>query len=199
MIVPIQADRTVDCKGMACPMPIIKTKKAMDELLAGQVIEVIATDKGSLADIQGWGRNAGHQYLGTVEQDDVLKHYLRKSNPSETKAEIKHPLTTSNEELMKKLYSNENILILDVREYAEYAFNRIPGATSIPLGELENRISALQTNQEIHVVCRTGNRSDIACHMLAAKGFKLVYNVRPGMSAWEGPTENDVINNTQTY
>ncbi|WP_054024785.1 sulfurtransferase TusA family protein [Bacillus sp. FJAT-28004] len=191
-MVQIQADKTIDCKGMACPMPIIKTKKAMDELLAGQVIEVVATDKGSLADIQGWSRNTGHQYLGTMKQGDVLKHYLRKSNPTETKEENKYPKTTSNEELMKKLNSNESIMILDVRESAEYVFNRIPGAKSIPLGELEKRMSELQSDQELHVVCRTGTRSDIACQMLKDKGFKLVYNVIPGMSAWEGPTENDV-------
>lgn len=188
----IQADKTIDCKGLACPMPIIKTKKAMNELLSGQVIEVVATDKGSLADIQGWSRNAGHQYLGTLMDGEVLKHYLRKSNPNEIKEEINYLKTSSNGDLMKKLISNENMMILDVRETAEYVFNHIPGAKSIPLGELDMRTSELDPDQELHIVCRTGTRSDIACQLLADKGFKLVYNVLPGMSEWEGPLENDV-------
>lgn len=188
----IQADKTIDCKGLACPMPIIKTKKAMNELLSGQVIEVVATDKGSLADIQGWSRNAGHQYLGTLTEGEVLKHYLRKSNPNEIKEEIKYLKTTNNGDLMKKLISNESMMILDVRESAEYVFNHIPGAKSIPLGELDMRTSELDPDQELYIVCRTGTRSDIACQLLADKGFKLVYNVLPGMSKWEGPLENDV-------
>lgn len=188
----IQTDKTIDCKGLACPMPIIKTKKAMNELLSGQVIEVVATDKGSLADIQGWSRNAGHQYLGTLTEGEVLKHYLRKSNPNEIKEEIKYLKTMNNEDLMKKLISNESMMILDVRESAEYVFNHIPGAKSIPLGELDIRTSELDPDQELYIVCRTGTRSDIACQLLADKGFKLVYNVLPGMSKWEGPLENHV-------
>lgn len=111
----IKVNQVLDCKGLACPMPIVKTKKAMDQLESGQVIEVQATDKGSLADIQGWARNTGHQYLGTVEEGDLLKHYLRKSSPNEVKEEKKHPLTASNDELLKRLQAAENITILDVR------------------------------------------------------------------------------------
>jgi TusA-related sulfurtransferase/rhodanese-related sulfurtransferase len=188
----IQADKTLDCKGLACPMPIVKTKKAMEELNAGQVIEVQATDKGSLADIQAWARNTGHQYLGTIEQGDVHRHYLRKSSPSEMKEETNHPHTRTNEELLKKLEANEKVTILDVREPAEYAFNRIRGAKSIPLGELENRVGELDPEMQIHVVCRTGTRSDMACQLLAEKGFKQVVNVTQGMSGWNGPTEKDV-------
>lgn len=187
----IQADLTLDCKGLACPMPIVKTKKAMDQLNSGQVIEVQATDKGSLADIQGWAKNTGHQYLGTIHEGEVLKHYLRKANPNEVKEEMKYPHTLTNEELQKKLESNEKPLVLDVREPAEYAFNRIPGAISIPLGDLENRLSELNPEQEIYVVCRTGTRSDMACQLLSEKGFKNVKNVMPGMSGWTGPTEKN--------
>ncbi|WP_201007794.1 sulfurtransferase TusA family protein [Paenibacillus glycanilyticus] len=185
----IKVNQVLDCKGLACPMPIVKTKKAMDQLESGQVIEVQATDKGSLADIQGWARNTGHQYLGTVEEGDLLKHYLRKSSPNEVKEEKKHPLTASNDELLKRLQAAENITILDVRESAEYSFNRIPVAVSIPLGELEDRLGELKPEDELYVVCRTGARSDLACQLLASKGFKQVKNVIPGMSEWTGPTE----------
>lgn len=129
--------------------------------------------------------------MGTVSEGDVLKHYLRKSDPSETKEESKYPHTITNEELQKKLVSNENIIILDVREPAEYAFGRIPGAKSIPMGELESRLKELNPDEEIHVVCRTGNRSDMASQLLAEKGYKNVKNVLPGMSGWTGQIEKD--------
>jgi len=184
----IKADQTLDCKGLACPMPIVKTKKAMDQLHSGQVIEVQATDKGSLADIQGWAKNTGHHYLGTIQNGDVLKHFIRKSSADEIKEEKKYPHTVTNDELEKKLGS---VTVLDVREPAEYAFNRIPGAVSIPLGELEERLGELNTEDDIHVVCRTGTRSDLACQLLSEKGFKNVKNVEPGMSGWSGPIEKN--------
>lgn len=187
----IQADKILDCKGLACPMPIVKTKKAMDQILSGQVIEIQATDKGSLADMQGWAKNTGHQYLGTIHEGDVLKHYLRKASPNEVKEEMKYPVTLTNEGLQKKLEANEKMTVLDVREPAEFAFNRIPGAKSIPLGELETRFHELNAEEEIHVVCRTGNRSDMACQLLTEKGFKNVRNIVPGMSGWTGPTEKN--------
>lgn len=187
----IKTDKSIDCKGLSCPMPIVKTKKAMEEMEPGHIMEVQTTDKGSTADISSWAKNTGHQYLGTVEEGDVLKHYLRKSDPTETKKETKYPHTITNEELQRKLEAKENITVLDVREPAEHAFSRIPGAKSIPLGELENRIGELNPEDEIHVVCRTGNRSDMASQILAEKGFKNVKNVLPGMSGWTGTVEKD--------
>ncbi|MCH1642147.1 sulfurtransferase TusA family protein [Paenibacillus timonensis] len=187
----IKANLTLDCKGLACPMPIVKTKKAIDQLESGQVIEVQATDKGSLADIQGWAKNTGHHYLGTVEDGEVLRHYIRKSRPDEMKEEKKHPDIVSNEELQKKLAVGDKVTVIDVREPAEYAFHRIAGAVSIPLGELEHRVSELKPEEEIYVVCRTGSRSDLACQLLTEKGFKQVRNVEPGMSGWTGPTETN--------
>ncbi|MDG0812829.1 sulfurtransferase TusA family protein [Cohnella rhizosphaerae] len=187
----MMSNQTLDCKGLACPMPIVKTKKAMDQLEAGQVLEVQATDKGSLADIQSWANNTGHQYLGTVVEGVVLKHFLRKSIPAETKQEKKHPRVITNEQLQIKLTNGENAMVLDVREPAEHAFNRIPGALSIPLGELEGRLNELKPEDPIYVVCRTGTRSDMACRLLTEKGFKNVENVEPGMSEWNGPTENN--------
>ncbi|WP_232695493.1 sulfurtransferase TusA family protein [Brevibacillus daliensis] len=187
----ITADKTIDCKGLACPLPIVRTKKAMDEIQPGQVIEVQATDKGSLADMQGWAKNTGHQYLGTVQQGDVLVHYLRKANSNESKEEQKYPHTATNEELQQKRKSNNKIVILDVREPAEYAFSRIPGAKSIPLGVLEERVSELHPADEMYVVCRTGNRSDIACKLLAEKGFTNIKTLVTGMAEWTGPVETN--------
>lgn len=188
----LKANITLDAKGLACPMPIVKTKKAMTGLESGQVLEVQATDKGSKADIKAWAESTGHQYLGTLEEGDVLKHYLRKSSSDET-IERKHPNVVTNEELQSKLEANENMMVLDVRETAEYAFNHIPNAISIPLGELEARMNELNQDQTIYIVCRTGNRSDLAAQKLAGNGFSNVLNVIPGMSQWTGIT--DRINN----
>ncbi|EDL63548.1 rhodanese-like domain-containing protein, partial [Bacillus sp. SG-1] len=109
---------------------------------------------------------------------------------NEGSIERKHPHVTSNEDLEKKLEANENIVVLDVREAAEYAFNHIPYAISIPLGELEERHSELDINDEIYVVCRTGSRSDLAAQKLAEIGFANVLNVVPGMSAWSGKSNS---------
>ncbi|MGM9926040.1 MAG: sulfurtransferase TusA family protein [Bacillus sp. (in: firmicutes)] len=179
----IKVDVTLDAKGLACPMPIVRTKKTMNTLEAGQVLEVEATDKGSKADIKAWAESTGHQYIGTVEEGDVLKHYIRKSS-GEEKEEKKYPHVINNEQLQEKLQAGGDAVVLDVREAAEFAFNHIPGAVSIPLGELENRLDELNKEDEIFVVCRTGSRSDMAAQKLAANGFGKVVNVIPGMSEW---------------
>ncbi|CAM3404562.1 sulfurtransferase TusA family protein [Marinicrinis lubricantis] len=184
----IQANVVLDAKGFACPMPVVKTKKAMNSLNQGQVIEVLATDKGSKADLKAWAESTGHQYIGTIEEGDVLRHYLRKLSDSES-LERKHPLTISNEELAQKIEQNTACIVLDVREAAEYVFGHIPHAISIPLGQLEERMHELNTNDEIFVVCRTGSRSDLAAQKLAEKGFSRVINVVPGMSQWSGETK----------
>ncbi|MEW4282329.1 sulfurtransferase TusA family protein [Priestia koreensis] len=185
----IQANVLLDAKGLACPMPIVKTKKAMKDLEAGQVLEIQATDKGSKADLKAWSESTGHQYLGTIEENDVLKHFVRKASGEET-AEKNHPNVLSNEQLQQKLA--EDVVVLDVRESAEYAFNHIPNAVSIPLGELESRLNELSKEKEILVVCRTGSRSDLASQTLAKNGFENVWNVVPGMSEWSGATDSNV-------
>ncbi|MFS0863918.1 sulfurtransferase TusA family protein [Fredinandcohnia sp. 179-A 10B2 NHS] len=181
----IKTNLILDAKGLACPMPIVKTKKAMNNMEAGQVLEVQATDKGSKADIKAWAESTGHQYLGTIEEGEVLRHYLRKASGEEA-TEKKHATIVSNDELEAAISSGKDILVLDVREAAEYAFNHIPGAISIPLGDLEERMKELNEEKEIYVVCRTGSRSDLASQKLTEKGFKNVINVVPGMSNWNG-------------
>ncbi|WP_268884392.1 sulfurtransferase TusA family protein [Alicyclobacillus suci] len=182
-------DKTLDCKGLSCPMPIVRTKKAIEEIQPGQVLEVLATDPGSVADVKSWANRTGHQLIGTTQEGDVFKHYIRKADPNEQKPEAKHPHVVSNEELLQKL--EKEPVILDVREPMEYAFGHIPGAKSVPLGQLEETLRELQhlTNQEVYVVCRSGHRSDAACQILTRKGFSNVKNVVPGMSGWSGPLE----------
>jgi rhodanese-related sulfurtransferase/TusA-related sulfurtransferase len=185
----IKVNVSLDAKGLACPMPIVKTKKAMNGLEAGQVLEVLATDKGSKADLKAWAGSTGHQYLGTLEEGEVLKHYLRKSSGVDT-VERKHPNVVSNEELDQKLKETNDLVIVDVRESAEYAFDHIPNAISIPLDELESRLNEFKKEDELFVICRTGNRSDLASQKLAENGFVNVMNVVPGMSQWTGETKS---------
>ncbi|EWG12406.1 sulfurtransferase TusA family protein [Cytobacillus firmus] len=188
----LKTNFTVDAKGLACPMPIVRTKKAINDLNPGEVLEVLATDKGSKADIQAWSKSSGHQYLGTIEEGDVLKHYIRKASANEERDAANFETVASNEELQTEMDSNSDIVILDVREPAEFAFGHIPNAVSIPFGELEERIGELNKDKKTYVVCRTGSRSDMASQTLAKKGFTNVINVIPGMSEWSGPTAKKV-------
>ena len=184
----IKSDVQLDAKGLACPMPIVKTKKAMGNLTEGQVLEIQATDKGSVADLAAWSKTVGHQYIGTNEENGVFYHYIRKCNPDVSEAvEKSFEQTISNEEAVKK----EGI-ILDVREAAEYAFGHIPEAKSIPMGELSERMNELDKAQTIYVICRTGTRSDLAAQQLSEAGFTKVYNVLPGMTGYEGELQKEV-------
>lgn len=72
---------TLDVKGASCPMPVVKTKQAIDDLAKGSVLEVIATDSGSMSDIAGWadGTN-GVALLEQVDEGDVYKHYVEKTD-----------------------------------------------------------------------------------------------------------------------
>ena len=71
---------TLDVTGVSCPMPVVKTKQAIDELEVGDVLEVLATDSGSMSDIQGWAEGTdGVELLGQIEDGDVYKHYVEKT------------------------------------------------------------------------------------------------------------------------
>ena len=71
---------TLDVKGASCPMPVVKTKQAIDELAEGEVLEVLATDSGSVSDIDGWAEGtSGVTLLEQVEDGDVYKHYVEKT------------------------------------------------------------------------------------------------------------------------
>jgi rhodanese-related sulfurtransferase len=74
--------------------------------------------------------------------------------------------------------------VLDVREPDEWETVHIPGATLIPLGELENRLTELPENRDILVVCRSGNRSAAARDVLLNAGFENVTSMAGGMNDW---------------
>lgn len=184
----IQADYNVDAKGVACPLPIVRTRKAVKEMEPGTVVEVETTDKGSTADLKAWAKSAGHEYIGTIEENDVLKHYLRKADEG-NKEEEKFPHVVSNEQFEYILESNKDFVLLDVREEVEYAFGHIPSAQSMPLSTVEEQFNKIDKNSEVYIICRSGNRSDTVAKQLSAAGFEKVFNVVPGMSNWTGTVE----------
>ncbi|MBB6669291.1 sulfurtransferase TusA family protein [Cohnella nanjingensis] len=75
----MKTDILVDTRGMACPMPIVKAKKALDGLVSGQLMEVWSTDKGSLNDFQAWVRQTKHELVKHEEENGVYKFLVKKS------------------------------------------------------------------------------------------------------------------------
>lgn len=180
------------------------TKTLVEEVTPSEVAKRLSEGKRvSLIDVRedeevAEGAIPGVKHIPLGELEDRMheiekdkEHILvyRSSARSGRAAEfLKHPHVISQDELSKKIEGDEKITILDVRESAEYAFGHIPGAIHIPLGELENRFTEIDKNSDIHVVCRTGSRSDFAAQKLAEKGFEKVKNVVLGMKEWTGPT-----------
>jgi len=74
----MNADKLLDVKGLACPMPIVKTKKQMKEMEQGQVLEIHATDQGSKSDLTAWAKSTGNEMLEHQEDGGVLKFWIRK-------------------------------------------------------------------------------------------------------------------------
>ncbi len=72
------ADKVLDAKGLACPMPIVKTKKSMTEMSSGQVLEIHTTDKGAVNDLTAWAKSGGHELLKHEEENGVLKFWIQK-------------------------------------------------------------------------------------------------------------------------
>jgi len=78
MSVSVAADQTLDCSGLACPMPILKTKKAVDALAQGQVLKMISTDPGSVSDMEAWTRKTGHQLIESEQEGGKYIFYIKK-------------------------------------------------------------------------------------------------------------------------
>lgn len=74
----MKADKVLDAKGLACPMPIVRTKKAINELVSGQILEIHATDQGSKSDLTAWAKSGGHELLKDTEEEGVLKFWIKK-------------------------------------------------------------------------------------------------------------------------
>ncbi|HHT7142139.1 TPA: sulfurtransferase TusA family protein [Bacillus cereus] len=71
--------QVLDAKDLACPMPIVRTKKAMEALQSGEGLEVHVTDKGAIKDIPAWTQKGGHEVLKHTEEDGELKFWIKKA------------------------------------------------------------------------------------------------------------------------
>jgi tRNA 2-thiouridine synthesizing protein A len=71
-------DQELDCSGMSCPMPILKTKKAIDSMKAGEVLKMTATDPGSLPDIQAWTAKTGHELVSHETEGAKFIFYIKR-------------------------------------------------------------------------------------------------------------------------
>jgi tRNA 2-thiouridine synthesizing protein A len=73
------ADQVLDAKGLNCPLPILKAKKALKSLEGGQVLEVVSTDPGSVADFAAFCRTTGNELMEQNEADGIYTYLIRKS------------------------------------------------------------------------------------------------------------------------
>jgi len=73
------ADQVVDCTGMACPLPVVKTSQAIKKIEPGQVLELLATDPGVEPDMKAWSRRTGNELIGIGKQDGVFHVLIRRT------------------------------------------------------------------------------------------------------------------------
>jgi len=78
MTVLLTADELVDARGLSCPMPIVKTATRIRTLASGKVIEVLATDPGSVKDFEAWSRSTGNELIESTQEGSVYRFLIRK-------------------------------------------------------------------------------------------------------------------------
>ncbi len=74
----MQFDRELDVKGLNCPLPILRTKKALSEMVSGQVLRVLATDPSAAKDFQAFAKQTGNQLLANAEADQVFEFFFKR-------------------------------------------------------------------------------------------------------------------------
>jgi len=74
----MDSHREVDARGLNCPLPILKAKKALADMPSGQVLKILATDPGSMRDFQAFARQTGNELLEQSSSDSEFTHYLRR-------------------------------------------------------------------------------------------------------------------------
>jgi len=73
------ADHTLDCKGMLCPMPIVKLAKLIKQIDTGQVLLMEATDPGAVPDVEAWSKNTGNPVLAHDKVGNVMRFWIQKA------------------------------------------------------------------------------------------------------------------------
>lgn len=74
----MQYDRELDVKGLNCPLPILRTKKALSQMESGQTLRVVATDPGSIKDFQAFARQTGNEMLSSNTSGEVYEYVLKR-------------------------------------------------------------------------------------------------------------------------
>lgn len=72
------ADHTLDAKGLNCPLPILKARKALKDVAAGETLEILSTDPGSVADFQAFCRQTGNELLESSNDDSVFRFLIKR-------------------------------------------------------------------------------------------------------------------------
>ena len=76
----IKVDKSMDLKGLPCPMPVVKVSKGIKEVEVGQIIEAVTSDPGSLADFPAWAKTSGNEILKTDQDDGTITFYIKRLN-----------------------------------------------------------------------------------------------------------------------
>lgn len=76
--VVVSPDEILDCTGMLCPMPVIKTSKAIKQIEVGQVLKMISTDPGAMPDMEAWTRQTGHEMVESHQEGDKYIFFFRR-------------------------------------------------------------------------------------------------------------------------
>lgn len=74
----LEVAKTLDAKGLSCPMPLLRTKKEIDKIGSGDILEILGTDPGSRNDLPGWCERSGHEYVGEKEDSGFFRFYIKK-------------------------------------------------------------------------------------------------------------------------
>ena len=74
----MDANKEIDTRGLNCPLPILKAKKALAELRSGEVLKVVATDPGSVRDFQAFARQTGNELVEQTSENEEFVHYIRR-------------------------------------------------------------------------------------------------------------------------
>ena len=75
----LQIDRSLDCLGLFCPMPIVKTREAMKTMAPGQVLEMVSDDPASEADMKSWAKRTGNELLAVTKDGPIYRFLVRKT------------------------------------------------------------------------------------------------------------------------
>ncbi len=74
-----KADHSLDCVGLYCPMPILKTRQEMDKIAVDETLEVLADDPAAEEDIKAWAKRTGHKIISIDKADEVLRFLIQKT------------------------------------------------------------------------------------------------------------------------